>query len=220
MSALSLINVAASQGGRRVLDGVNLEVRPGEVLGVVGRNGAGKTSLLRVALGLMKLDAGTACLAGRDVAGLSDPARAALVAYLPQERRVGWNLPAWRIASLGAPEKPPALARAAALAALERVGLAGMAERGVLDLSGGERARALLARLLVTEAPLLLADEPTAGLDPDAQFMALDLLREEAAKGRAVMVTLHDLTLQCGPATGWRCWTPDGWSSWTFPNRR
>jgi iron complex transport system ATP-binding protein len=70
-----------------------------------------------------------------------------------------------------------------------------MAERGVLDLSGGERARALLARLLVTEAPLLLADEPTAGLDPDAQFMALDLLREEAAKGRAVMVTLHDLTL-------------------------
>jgi iron complex transport system ATP-binding protein len=195
MSALSLINVAASQGGRRVLDGVNLEVRPGEVLGVVGRNGAGKTSLLRVALGLMKLDAGTARLAGRDVASLSDPTRAALVAYLPQERRVGWNLPAWRIASLGAPEKPPALARAAALRALERVGLAGMAERGVLDLSGGERARALLARLLVTDAPLLLADEPTAGLDPDAQFMALDLLREEAAKGRAVMVTLHDLTL-------------------------
>jgi iron complex transport system ATP-binding protein len=195
MSALSLTNLAASQGGRRVLDGVNLEVRPGEVLGVVGRNGAGKTSLLRAALGLMKLDAGTAHLGGRDVAGLSDPARAALVAYLPQERRVGWNLPAWRIASLGAPDKPPALARAAALAALKRVGLGAMAERGVLDLSGGERARALLARLLVTDAPLLLADEPTAGLDPDAQFMALDLLREEAARGRAVMVTLHDLTL-------------------------
>jgi iron complex transport system ATP-binding protein len=105
MSALSLINVAASQAGRRVLDGVNLEVRPGEVLGVVGRNGAGKTSLLRAALGLMKLDAGTARLAGRDVASLSDPTRAALVAYLPQERRVGWNLPAWRIASLGAPGK-------------------------------------------------------------------------------------------------------------------
>jgi iron complex transport system ATP-binding protein len=67
--------------------------------------------------------------------------------------------------------------------------------RGVLDMSGGERARVLLARLLATRAPLMVADEPAAGLDPDAQLLTLELLRAEAACGAAVVVTLHDLTL-------------------------
>lgn len=194
-AALSLHEAVAAQGGRIVLHGVSLEARAGEVLGVIGQNGAGKTTLLKAALGLVKLEAGAARLAGHDVRALSDPARAALAAYLPQERRVGWNLPAWRIASLGAFGQPPAKARTAAMAALQRVGLADLAERGVLDMSGGERARALLARLLATQAPLLVADEPTAGLDPDAQLLAMDLFREEAARGAAVVVTLHDLTL-------------------------
>jgi iron complex transport system ATP-binding protein len=70
-----------------------------------------------------------------------------------------------------------------------------IAERGVLDMSGGERARVLLARLLATRAPLLVADEPAAGLDPDAQFLSLERLRARAEAGAAVMVTLHDLTL-------------------------
>jgi iron complex transport system ATP-binding protein len=75
------------------------------------------------------------------------------------------------------------------------VGLEGLERRGVLDMSGGERARVLLARLLATRAPLLVADEPAAGLDPDAQLMVLDILRAEARHGAAVVVTLHDLTL-------------------------
>lgn len=79
--------------------------------------------------------------------------------------------------------------------ALARVGMADQADRGVLDLSGGERARVLFARLLATAAPLLAADEPAAGLDPDAQLLALELLREEASAGRAVVATLHDLGL-------------------------
>jgi iron complex transport system ATP-binding protein len=78
---------------------------------------------------------------------------------------------------------------------LARVGLAGFEARGVLDMSGGERARVLLARLLATGAPLLVADEPAAGLDPDAQLLTLELLRAEAERGAAVAVTLHDLTL-------------------------
>ena len=82
-----------------------------------------------------------------------------------------------------------------ALQALAEVGLIDLAYRGVLDMSGGERARVLLARLLVTGAPLLVADEPTAGLDPSAQFRALDLLAGRAAAGAAVLVSLHDLTL-------------------------
>ena len=194
-AVLSLHEATVRRGDIEVLKDANLVVRAREVVGVVGPNGAGKTTLLRAALGLTKLAAGRAELAGRDVARLDDASRAALAGYLPQERRVGWNLPAWRIASLGAAGKPPALAQAAALEALNRVGLSALAGRGVLDLSGGERARVLLARLLATAAPLLVADEPVAGLDPDAQLLSLDLFREQAARGAAVVLTLHDLGL-------------------------
>ncbi|MCR5880636.1 ABC transporter ATP-binding protein [Phenylobacterium sp. J367] len=191
----TLTDAVVHRGPQTVLDRASLAVRPGELVGVVGANGAGKTTLLRAALGLARLDAGTAELAGRDVRRLSDAERATLAAYLPQERRVGWNLPAWRVASLGAFARPPREARDMAWAALARVGLVGLETRGVLDMSGGERARALLARLLVTGAPLLVADEPAAGLDPDAQLLALDLFREEAARGAGVVLTLHDLGL-------------------------
>jgi iron complex transport system ATP-binding protein len=196
MTALMSLEAASvSLGERRVLDSVDLVVRAGELVGVLGPNGAGKTTLLRAALGLAKLDSGRARLSGRDVAELRPGERAGLAAYLPQERRLAWSLAAWRIASLGAVDRPPALARAAALEALARVEMSGLADRGVLDMSGGERARVLLARLLTTRSPLLVADEPVAGLDVEAQFHTLDLLREEARAGRAVVVTLHDLTL-------------------------
>lgn len=196
MNVLSLQGARVRRGGRSVLDGASLSVRAGEVLGVVGPNGAGKTTLLRAALGLARLEAGRAELSGHDVRRLSDPQRARLAAYLPQERHVGWNMTAARVAGLGAMSLPASTAQARASTALKRVGLAGFEERGVLEMSGGERARVLLARLLVTEAPLLVADEPVAGLDPDAQFLALELFREEAAvRGAAVVVTLHDLSL-------------------------
>lgn len=195
MTALQLTDATVRRGGRTVLEAASLSVSAGEVVGVVGANGAGKTTLLRAALGLARLQTGSARLAGRDVSDLSDPERAALAAYLPQERRVGWNLPAWRVASLGAALQDPRHARAAGLKALQRVGMAGLEDRGVLDMSGGERARALFARLLAAKAPLLVADEPVAGLDPDAQLLALDLFREEAERGAAVVLTLHDLNL-------------------------
>jgi iron complex transport system ATP-binding protein len=195
MSALALAHATVRRGRHPVLDRVSLAVAPGEVVGVVGPNGAGKTTLLRAALGLAHLAEGRAELAGRDVSRLSDPERARLAAYLPQERHLGWNMTAWRVASLGAFQQSPAIARDRALAALARVGLTGLADRGVLEMSGGERARVLLARLLVAEAPLLVADEPAAGLDPDAQLLALDLFRAEADRGAAVVLTLHDLAL-------------------------
>jgi iron complex transport system ATP-binding protein len=193
--ALQLAGVSARRGGRLVLDDVSLSVSPGEVLGVVGANGSGKTTLLRAALGLQPLCGGEARLCGRPVATLRESERAALAGYLPQERRAAWNMPAWRIAALGAVDRPPSVARIAALAALEAVGVTRLAERGVLDMSGGERARVLLARLMVTAAPILIADEPTAGLDPDAQLMTLERLRDAAERGAAVIATLHDLTL-------------------------
>ena len=194
-AAWDLQGLMVSHGGRQALNGAGLTVSAGEVVGVLGPNGSGKTTLLRAGLGLQKRQAGAAFLTGRSVDAVPEVERARLVGYLPQERRVGWNLASLEIAALGAPDLPPARAREVAVAMLDRVGLAGLADRGVLEMSGGERARVLLARLLATRAPLLVADEPAAGLDPDAQLLTLELLRAEAERGAAVVVTLHDLTL-------------------------
>jgi iron complex transport system ATP-binding protein len=139
--------------------------------------------------------AGTARLGGQPVARLTELQRAGLAGYLPQERRVAWNMPAWRIAALGAIAVAPEESRRRALAELEKIGLGELAERGVRDMSGGERARVLIARLFATEAPLLVADEPTAGLDPDAALRIMDALRRRADRGQAILVTLHDLTV-------------------------
>jgi iron complex transport system ATP-binding protein len=178
-----------------VLDGVDLQVRSGELVGVVGPNGSGKTTLLRAALGLQRLASGAVKLGDRDPRTTPPAELARRVAYLPQGRRLAWNVSAWRAAALGAPQAPPAQARRIALEALAAVGLETLAERGVLDMSGGERARVLLARLFAAGAPLILADEPTAGLDPDAQLLTLELLRGRVKAGGAVVVTLHDLGL-------------------------
>jgi iron complex transport system ATP-binding protein len=190
-----IAGLSVERDRRRLIEAADLIVRPGEVVGIVGPNGSGKTSLLRAGLGLWRAMSGVARLGGEPAAGLSPQERARRVGYLPQERRLAWNIPAWRAAALGAIHDPPALARSIALQALERVGLTPLAERGVFDMSGGERARVLLARLFATRAPLLVADEPTAGLDPDAQMLVLELLRGQARGGGAVALTLHDLTL-------------------------
>ncbi len=194
-AAWSIQGLTARLGGRLAVNGANLVARPGEVVGVLGANGSGKTTMLRAGLGLIPAEAGAIHLAGERLETLPEARRARLAGYLPQERRVSWNLAALEIAALGAPDLSPARAREVAAGSLARVGLAGFEGRGVLDMSGGERARVLLARLLATRAPLMVADEPAAGLDPDAQFLTLELLRAEAGCGAAVVVTLHDLTL-------------------------
>jgi iron complex transport system ATP-binding protein len=193
--ALAFSGVSVWIGDRTVLQGIDLSVASGEVLGVVGANGGGKTTLLRAGVGLMAASKGAVELAGSPLSALSDARRAARVGYLPQERRIGWNLPAWRVVALGRPDQPPARSRPDAVGVLAEVGLADLAERGVLDMSGGERARVLLARLLLTGAPLLVADEPAAGLDPDAQLQVMERLIGRARAGAAILVSLHDLTL-------------------------
>lgn len=190
------LQAASARIGRvPVLDEVDLAVAPGELVALCGPNGAGKTSALRAALGLLPLTAGAARLGGDPVAALSERVRAERAGWLPQARRIAWNLPAIEVAALGAPHDAPAAARDKAMAALTAVGAGHLAERGVADMSGGERARVLFARFLVTGAPALLADEPAAGLDPDAQLLVMDLLKARAAAGAAVLVSLHDLTL-------------------------
>lgn len=195
MSPVTLDSVSAAIAGRAVLKAVSLTVRPGELVALCGPNGAGKSSAIRAALGLLPLSDGQVSLAGRPLSALGPMKRADHVAYLPQDRRIAWNLPAVEVAALGAPwlTGPAALARAHA--ALVEVDIGHLADRGVSEMSGGERARVLLARLLTTRAGALLADEPVAGLDPDAQLMVLERLTERARAGQAVLVSLHDLTL-------------------------
>ncbi|MFI4936843.1 MAG: ABC transporter ATP-binding protein [Caulobacterales bacterium] len=193
--ALALQGVSVRQAGRLTLEDVSLSVERGQVLGLVGPTGSGKTTLIRAALGLQPIAAGQVMLGGRPLATLGERERASLAGYLAQERRVAWNMPAWRIAALGAADRPPAEGEAIARECLAELEAEAIADRGVLEMSGGERARVLLARLLATGAPLLIADEPAAGLDPDAQFLTLERLRARAAAGAAVIVTLHDLTL-------------------------
>lgn len=195
MTLLSLEKASARLGRRTVLEEVVFSVAAGEVVALCGPNGAGKSSAIRAAAGLLPLDRGLATLAGENVGSLSHRARAERVAYLPQERRIAWNLPAVEVAALGAPFLAGGVALERARAALEEVGASALAERGVAEMSGGERARVLLARALVSTAPLLLADEPIAGLDPDAQRLVLERLRSRAKEGGAVLVSLHDLTL-------------------------
>ncbi|HZV85681.1 MAG TPA: ABC transporter ATP-binding protein [Brevundimonas sp.] len=195
MSALALIRATAVLDSRRVLDEVSLSVAHGELVAVVGPNGAGKSSAIRSLAGLLPLSQGEARLEGQDVARLSPRARAERAAYLPQERRIAWNMPAVDVAALGAPFLSGADARRRALAALEEVEGGGLAERGVAEMSGGERARVLLARALATDTRSLLVDEPIAGLDPDAQLLVLDRLKARARAGQAVLLSLHDLTL-------------------------
>ncbi len=195
MSALQLLKATVRLGGRAVLKSVDLSVAAGEMVAVVGPNGAGKSSVIRAIAGLLPLTDGAARLDGDAVTTLSARERAARVAYLPQEGRIAWNLPAVEIAALGAPFLSGAEALAAARAALDEVEAGHLADRGVAEMSGGERARVLLARALATGATGLLADEPVAGLDPEAQLLVLERLQARARAGQAVLISLHDLTL-------------------------
>ena len=196
MSALlELDGAVVRMGSATVLSGVNLTIAAGELVALCGPNGAGKSSAIRAALGLTPLQGGAARLGGEDVRRLSERERGTRAAYLPQERHIAWNLPALEVAALGAPFLSGDAALERARAALEEVGAGHLTDRGVAEMSGGERARVLLARALTVQAPLLLADEPIAGLDPDAQLLVLERLRARADAGGGVLVSLHDLTL-------------------------
>jgi len=194
-------NAAVRNGARQVLHDISLQFEAGAVTGIVGPNGAGKTTLLRAALGLLPLACGTVRVLNKPLAMWPRGALARAVAYLPQGGEAKWPMLAREVVMLGRLPHRPAFAAPQATddravgEALARCDAGAFAERRMDELSAGERARVLFARALATGAPVLLADEPAAFLDPAHQLRLMDLLREEARRGTTVAVTLHDLPL-------------------------
>lgn len=200
MTLLSLGQVEATLGGIEVLRGVTLAVAAGELVGLIGPNGAGKSTLLRAALGLVPAR-GTIELSGRDMRSLPARERALAASYLPQERDIAWAITVEQLVWLGRAPYRAAFRpfaeedRAAVEGAMAAMEIDGLRDRPATALSGGEKARVLAARALAQGAPLLLADEPAAGLDPAHQIGLMRTFRSLAGKGHGVVACLHDLGL-------------------------
>lgn len=191
--------------GRRVLlRGVDLRAHRGEVLALVGPNGAGKSTLLSALAGDRRVDAGHLELAGMPLASWSWRELAMRRAVLPQDVALSFPFSAREVVEMGrAPWAGTAAAGDDELAvsrAIERVEVAHLTGRAVTTLSGGERARVALARVLAQDVGVLLLDEPTAALDLRHQELVLRIAREDAAAGAAVVVVLHDLGLAAAHA--------------------
>ncbi len=188
MSALSISGLSKRFAGRTVLETIDLEIAPSEIVALVGPNGAGKSTLLGCIAGTVIADGGTIAIAGHDLKGAPLPARAAL-RYLPQEIELpagitGGELLELHAAIFQAKVEPAAVELAALGDALDHL---------ATTYSVGMRRRLLLAALSLGEASLWVADEPFAGLDRPSQAAAIALLRARAAAGAGILVAAHDV---------------------------
>lgn len=192
--SLAATDLGVALGQRTVLAEVTLALRPGEVTAVLGPNGAGKSTLLRALAGLLPPHQGTVILDGTALGGFDGPDRARAIGFLPQHRTIHWPMTVEHTVELGrvphGDRSPQAIERAMA-----EMDVTQFRDRPVTELSGGELARVLMARVLAQDTPILLADEPTAGLDPAHQLALLDCLAARAKAGKTVVVALHDLSL-------------------------
>lgn len=180
------------------LQQVTLGLHAGEVTAICGPNGAGKSTLLACLAGLFGADSGHVALDGRPLLHLGHAERARAIGYLPQAPEVAWDLAVETLVSLGrlpwrgAPAPETQAAIDAAIAAMD---LEALRKRPMSRLSGGERARALMARVLATQPAWLLADEPLASLDLAHAAALLRGFRDQARAGRGVVLVLHDLAM-------------------------
>ena len=201
MTALTAAGLQVRLGGKQVLAGIDAAFAAGQVTAIVGPNGAGKSTLLACLAALRRPDQGAVRLGDQPLAGLAPRARAQRLAFIPQTPEIAWAIEARILVGLGrtpfigarglSAEDARAIDRAMAQAQVSE-----FADRDVSTLSGGERARVLIARALAGDPDWLLADEPLAGLDPGHQLDAADLFRRLAHdQGKGVILTLHDLSI-------------------------
>lgn len=207
MTALTATGLTVIVDDRTLLDDVSLAVKPGDMLAVLGPNGAGKSTMLKTLAGLLTPTRGAVQLDGKPLAEWRARKLAGARAYLPQSGTLDWPLTVERVVALG--RLPLAglwgevttAVDAAVDRALDAVDARALRGRVATTLSGGELARVLLARAIVADPAVLIADEPLAGLDPRHQLDALARLRRMADEGRAVLIALHDLDLAARYAT-------------------
>lgn len=208
MTALVARDVTVRRGGRAIVDGVSANLEPGMFVALIGANGAGKSTLLSCLAGLLKPDAGEVALDGRPVLALDGRELARRRAYLPQNLRAEWPISVERLVALGlTPHLPtfgglPGGFEPRLTQAIEACDLTAHRFQAATTLSGGELARAMLARALIGDPSVLLADEPISGLDPRHRLDTIGRLRRLAVEeGRLVVATIHDLTLAVRHAT-------------------
>ena len=181
-------------GQKDVLRCISARFMPGEITAICGPNGAGKSTLLSALASLIEPSWGAVTLSGKPVANMHPLTRARNIGYLPQAAEVAWDISVRNLVGLGRLPHRDA-GEAEIRQAIGICGLDGLAERSVSTLSGGEKARALLARVLAGQPQWILADEPLAALDLAHQLAMLRVLRSEAEAGSGVILVLHDLSL-------------------------
>lgn len=198
---LSVSDIDVYLGGRKILDSISFSATAGEVVVLVGANGAGKSTLLKSLVGLIEPKSGTACYNDGDIARLDTKQRAQHFAFLPQDRVVFWAMTVENVVALGRlPHRgffagPSEADIETVQTAMTRMGVMHLAQRPIATLSGGERARVLIARALAQQARFIVADEPTDGLDPAHALRVFMEFRALADAGSGVVTSLHDLTL-------------------------
>jgi iron complex transport system ATP-binding protein len=203
---LAFEGVGIGFGGTPVLRDVSLEVAAGEIVGLAGSNGAGKTTLFRVASRVLRPDRGTVRLAGDPIAALSRRELARRLAVVPQDVAISFPFRAGEVVLMGRSPHLSGLGFESAhdvevaRRSLEELGIAHLAERSMLELSGGERQLVLLARAFAQDPRVLLLDEPTAHLDLRHRTAVLERVRTFVAGGRSALVVSHDLTLSARSA--------------------
>ncbi|HKU53951.1 MAG TPA: ABC transporter ATP-binding protein [Rhizomicrobium sp.] len=201
MTILAAEKITISRGGRAILRDVSLQAHAGEFIAVLGPNGAGKSTLLKVLAGLLKPDSGQVMLDSERLFSLSLRRLAARRAYLPQNPHLEWPISVERLVALGLTPRLPATGglpeefMPAITRALTRCDLVDKRQQAATTLSGGEFARAMLARAIVSEPQILIVDEPITGLDPRHAMQSMRLLADFAQHGTLVIASLHDLTL-------------------------
>ncbi len=201
MSRLSAQSLGVRRAGRAILEGVSFDLEDAMFVALVGANGAGKSTLLSVLAGLLKPDAGEVWIDGRPLAAIARRDLARRRAYLPQNPRAEWPISVERVVALGLTPHLPAFGglpgglEPRLTQAIAACDLADHRLQPATTLSGGELARAMLARALIGDPQVLIADEPTAGLDPRHALDTMSRLRGLAARGKLVIAAVHDLTL-------------------------
>lgn len=181
------------------LRGVTMSVAPGSFLGLIGPNGGGKTTLIRVILGLIRPDRGRVRVFGLSPDGLG-PQRH-LIGYVPQRNVIDWDFPVsvldvvlmGRYGRLGLVRRPSNVDRRIALDSLAAVGMADLANRPLGQLSGGQQQRVFLARALATEPQLLILDEPAVGVDAPTRHEFYEVLSDLKGRGVTIIVATHDI---------------------------